>query len=646
MDDYGEDVGWDEAALSPSDERRDNEVIIQECVQNFAAKDFIMEPDIFNNIRRYYHAGGIPEEMVTLLSENYSGIAQSTNLLANWLIVTGAKVPDVEQMVENHLETLIIKHFDPKKADSIFSAEGETPSWLEDMIVHQTWRSMFYKLAEQHPDCLMLNFTIKLISDAGYQGEITSVSTACQQIEVFSRVLKTSACSFLEEGEQTFENNLPEFSKKVCYGQHTYLYAQCLLNHIAQNTDGGNKLIRISQELQKTAVESGHEVTEITLSLNGASAYPRAYSALSSMLGKNSLNPGDITVLYKLFSSSQPPPCALIRVPQFLELLLEALFKPGQHLNPEHKYKYVYLLAYAASVHETWIENERATLNRDELKTTSQALDKIHSLCVQETKKGSQLLAEVGVLFHCIRYSIITQSSSSRLQSSWTSMTTTSFALITLTASHFLFFDSLQISSCHVLQHRLVLNVLIRLFESPTPLDTLVELEFKKTVLDRMIHLLSRGYVVAVISYINSCLEKQNTDNSLIRHFVTEVLEMIAPPYSPEFILLFLPIVRNEEITGRLRSADRTDDVSLFLEIAIFSCFILSFQLTVLNRRECSSKPLTPRQSPYRFELRQSLDTSARLHNWNLEMLVFEDRAKTEIPGEKLSEQRREPSTN
>lgn len=42
-----------------------------------------------------------------------------------------------------------------------------------------------------------------------------------------------------------------------------------------------------------------------------------------------------------------------------------------------------------------------------------------------------------------------------------------------------------------------------------------------------MIHLLSRGYVVAVISYINSCLEKQNTDNSLIRHFVTEVSLMI-----------------------------------------------------------------------------------------------------------------------
>lgn len=40
-------------------------------------------------IDRYFQAGGIHEEMVKLLSENYTGIAQSTNLLANWLIVTG-----------------------------------------------------------------------------------------------------------------------------------------------------------------------------------------------------------------------------------------------------------------------------------------------------------------------------------------------------------------------------------------------------------------------------------------------------------------------------------------------------------------------------------------------------------------------------
>lgn len=65
------------------------------------------------------------------------------------------------------------------------------------MIDHHTWRSLIYRLAEEYPDCLMLNFTIKLISDAGFQSEITSISTAAQQIEVYSRVLKTAISKFL-----------------------------------------------------------------------------------------------------------------------------------------------------------------------------------------------------------------------------------------------------------------------------------------------------------------------------------------------------------------------------------------------------------------------------------------------------------------
>lgn len=58
---------------------------------------------------------------------------------------------------------------------------------------------------------------LQLISDAGYQGEITSVSTACHQIEVFSRVLKTSVTGFLEEGEVMMDTNLPEFAVSESY---------------------------------------------------------------------------------------------------------------------------------------------------------------------------------------------------------------------------------------------------------------------------------------------------------------------------------------------------------------------------------------------------------------------------------------------
>lgn len=53
---------------------------------------------------------------------------------------------------------------------------------------------------------------VQLISDAGYQGEITSVSTACQQLEVFSRVLRTSLAALLDGGEENLEKNLPEFA--------------------------------------------------------------------------------------------------------------------------------------------------------------------------------------------------------------------------------------------------------------------------------------------------------------------------------------------------------------------------------------------------------------------------------------------------
>lgn len=47
------------------------------------------------------------------------------NLMAEWLILAGATITDVQAMVENHLKEMIIKTFDPKKADTIFTEEGE-----------------------------------------------------------------------------------------------------------------------------------------------------------------------------------------------------------------------------------------------------------------------------------------------------------------------------------------------------------------------------------------------------------------------------------------------------------------------------------------------------------------------------------------
>lgn len=58
------------------------------------------------------------------------------------------------------------------------------------------------------------------------------------------------------------------------------------------------------------------------MALNGAANYPQACQALSSMLSRNTLNPADITVLFRNYSTADPPPIDLIRVPQFLGMNL------------------------------------------------------------------------------------------------------------------------------------------------------------------------------------------------------------------------------------------------------------------------------------------------------------------------------------
>ena len=52
----------------------------------------------------------------------------------------------------------------------------------------------------------------QLISDAGHQGEITSISTASQQLEVFARIMKTFVHNFLTGGEEHVERNLADFT--------------------------------------------------------------------------------------------------------------------------------------------------------------------------------------------------------------------------------------------------------------------------------------------------------------------------------------------------------------------------------------------------------------------------------------------------
>lgn len=91
--------------------------------------------------------------------------------------------PSVLVCFESTMSSIISKNFKPESADKIFEMNGnEGIDWLPELISHRPWRQLIYDLAERYPNCLMLNFAVKLISDAGFQHEISNVNTATQQV--------------------------------------------------------------------------------------------------------------------------------------------------------------------------------------------------------------------------------------------------------------------------------------------------------------------------------------------------------------------------------------------------------------------------------------------------------------------------------
>jgi len=557
---------WDrpEDMMSGRDdlEYEDNQVIIDDCKEVFQSKDTIMEPTVGHTVKRFLNAGGYPEEFVELLAENYHGIAQVANLLADWLIVAGASVEEVQELVEKHLRDLIVKNFDPKKADSIFTSSGQPPGWIEEMIGHPPWRSMFYELADKYPDCLMLNFTMKLIADAGYQGEMTS---ACSQIESFSKLLKMYIVKYFNLSQNESSSLLPDFVKACCHGKHMYVFAQCVIHVLIEQMEEDvhvSCMKRLSQQLSQGTLHSGHSIWYLVLIFLGCGKHPRVFSALLSILEKKALNPGDMTILYKLYTAPDPPSVNFLRIPDFLDILLRALFTPETPINEDHKPKYIHLLGYAASVYEVMDEGIRVSVHQDELKSTVQAIERTQVICASEV--GSiQLTHDIGVLYQCIRYPIVAMGAMK-----WVvhCLSEKNYAKVLSESTPLQLVLLDEVSTMHPLQHQLVFNILKGFYERNYPdLDTLVQLEFKKTVVDRMIHLLSRGYTMPVVLYMKECMERQFTDISLLRHFVAEVLEMIAPPYSSEFMSGMLPIVQNQHVTSTLKMSDGEDDVTKFL---------------------------------------------------------------------------------
>lgn len=540
-----------EPSLSSELMEEEKKLMLEHCKKLLQMPDFVMEPQIEAVLGTYFQCGGDPETVVESLCENYSCMGQIGNILSEWISDLEPDKAIVQECLETTLSTLICKHFQPELADKIFEAEGGPGiEWLPDLISHGPWRCLVYQLAEQYPHCLMLNFAVKLISDAGFQHEISNVNTAAQQLEIFSRVLLSAIDEVLAEhrrGPMTekYEKAFEELVRVVCHSEHTYLYTQTLL-HVMSQEEGGMRAAscaHLSQALHKMAHEREQDTAALYVALlqpQEDQIPPNLIQAMHTMMSKQCLNPADITLLYQQYVSSNPPPVELIREPLFVDLLIDSLFSyEGVKVHTDHRPKYVYLLAYASCVGEQQANGVR-TQCRQELDTTRDGVERLVALL----ESADDLLKELQQLLYSIRIPVVAAGLLHYVKGYLLS----DDMIGEPETIHLVLLD--QIASSHPNLHLRVFQMLCELYDRQSSLNEAAEviMERQRNVIDRFVHLLSVGLALPVAEKVNKMFRDGQIDISLVRYFAVEVLEIVSPPYSQDFIDVFLPIVANQEI--------------------------------------------------------------------------------------------------
>uniref|UniRef100_A0A158P8I8 SCD domain-containing protein n=1 Tax=Angiostrongylus cantonensis TaxID=6313 RepID=A0A158P8I8_ANGCA len=531
-----------------------------------SAPEAIMEPTVVESLRVYLEEGcGCTDTAMDALVSGYRAYAQSVNIMSDWLVALGdvppeditqvapvkkskrgrrgakqpaKKVgeekakeeekwqygtktfPEAAKTVENTLATLIVKRFSPDIADTIFE-DGGVIEWLPELINHRRWRTLLYELMDQYPNCLMLNFAVKLISDAGFQTEISTVTSAAQQLDIFSRVLLTSVDAVLYEHRKgcltaAYEKAFGELVRVVCQAEHTYVYTMGLLKAIG-SAESGRILAaseQIAESLRAEMEGREHETTAIRTAL-AQTADDQVAShftqALLNMVSRCELNPADMTIIYDQYILPLPPPISIIRDPIFIELLLDSLF---HYEGPKQ--------------------------SRLELDNCRQCLDDTISLL----EGMDDLLLELNELLHAIKMPVVAAGVLYYVQTLLLSEQKTGdppgAALCLLD----------HISTLHPNLHAKAFDVCCQLYEKIASENEAAEviMERQRLVVDRLVHLLSVGGAIPVLEKVCEMFRNGQIDASLVRYFSMEVLEIIAPPFANDVITLFLPLVIDEEI--------------------------------------------------------------------------------------------------
>ncbi|KAL3989442.1 TH1 family protein [Acanthocheilonema viteae] len=524
--------------------RRAKELLLENYRKTLQAPDSIMEPNIEATIKGFLRVGGKPEMIITSLSNSYCGVAQYCELLGDWLSDLEGDRKIVHECFEKSLSSLMEKRFVAKIVDKNFETADDVDKWLPELLQHRTWRNLIYTLIEQNSQSKFLMKAIRIISEAGFQHEITSVHPAAQQLEIYCRMVLTAIDDFFatqRKGPMTedYENAFAELTRVVCYSEHTYLFAQVLLNEVIkeEKEETAAACAYLAYILRREAhIRNYQDTHDIHFSIDGG--YNDIKQTVYTMLSKKCLNQADIIRLYERYNSSKPPPIEFIQDPFFIDMLIDILFAYDENkVQANHRSKYIFLLSCASCRTSDNANNER---ENEEIKKTTEIMEQI----LDSIRSECEFLKDIPLLLSGIEFPSI----AAGLLHYFEGLFLDDKILCELEVVHFVLLDEIATKHCNL--HIRLFKMLCELYDRQSQLLQPAEIIIAKqrNIIDRFVHLLSVGFALPVIEKINKMFQEGQIDVSLVRYFAIDVLDIIGPPYSEEFIETFLPIVSNQEI--------------------------------------------------------------------------------------------------
>jgi TH1 protein len=608
--------------------------------------DAIVELDAMKRVREFVAENGPPGELIDALSSNYRGLAAMCNLVADWLDLSGMSPQLLCSLCDQFMERQVIERFDARKADALFASASHRapPQWLNEMLGSARWRRLLCTLAKRNRDCLLLDFAIQRICDAGHSGELILHPSAANYLSVYEPVLIESLSQFAQlDHASHYYQLLPSFFSLCLRSDLAYVFARSVLAHLAQRDERFARLAddldermkmhgfaeqRSDATLSSTTnqsssaaaaaatsignvassggdrVDSAALATLFPLMLSGSHARHSHFSmALVSLIDAHtdaSVQLARIDEIYAYYAQNRDnndddsdddddarnerPPIALVQCPAVLDAIIGVLF---QHFVDR---TVASLSISTEQVRRALYLLARASTSDDDdddddeaMHKTLATLQSVYDVCQRHSSAIET--PETASLLR-LRRAIRDEPMAAACVLRWVAVSLTDEHFYR--ASHFtgmwpMLLKLLRdIVRCHEPHRDRVCRLLAAAFDIRPDLDALAVVQLKKNLLDVLIFLMKLGYVTPVLELVERWNATLSADQSLIRYALFRMLSMARAPYSPLFCGVILRIVARAHTLQGIR-------IAIFRERK-------HRQLLVAFLQHCSSTPSLERR--------------------------------------------------